>query len=86
MLVNRRFSILNQSIDRTRLGLEADAGVLATGNVNMQTIRLLVKKIQSIEEHLLTVRSERLKQFTTYTPVVIFVTGFTGCCHYYFLL
>jgi signal transduction histidine kinase/CheY-like chemotaxis protein/CHASE3 domain sensor protein len=75
VLINKRFGILNGSLQYAIAGKSIDTALLKVGQGYMQKIRFLVKEIQSIEQFLLMSRTKELKRFTTYTPIVIVVAA-----------
>ncbi|HEY2722201.1 MAG TPA: response regulator, partial [Chitinophagaceae bacterium] len=75
LLVNKKFTLLQQSIDDAKLGLPVNPSILKVGRSYMENIRLLTKKMQSVEENLLAVRNEKLNRYTVYAPVIILIAA-----------
>lgn len=75
LLINKRFSILRESIERARFSSIIDTAILKRGQEHMLQIRFLVKEMQNIEQNLLVSRTKELKRFTTYTPIIIVVAA-----------
>jgi signal transduction histidine kinase/DNA-binding response OmpR family regulator/CHASE3 domain sensor protein len=70
-LIGKRFGVLQQSIRQKDAGQEIDLFRLRDGQAYMQQARLLIKKIQRIEEGLLVTRQAELDRFIGFAPWVI---------------
>jgi signal transduction histidine kinase/DNA-binding response OmpR family regulator/CHASE3 domain sensor protein/HAMP domain-containing protein len=75
IMVTKRFGILQQSIERVRQGIEIDQFRLRDGRLYMDQARLMVKKIQNIEQNLLRERTARMNMFAGFTPVIVVVAA-----------
>jgi signal transduction histidine kinase/DNA-binding response OmpR family regulator/CHASE3 domain sensor protein len=75
LMINKRFNILEQSIELVNSGKEYSIFTLRDGHAYMQQARLLVKKIQGIEKQMLAERTSELKRFVTFTPVFIMLAA-----------
>lgn len=75
LLINRRYSILRQTIDDVKMGKGLDPVVFSLGKKSMDDMRALVKRVQAGEQASLAKRTEELKRYTTYSPIVIIVAA-----------
>ncbi len=70
-LIRSRFAILDQSIEDIKGNLPLNIFRLRDGQAFMSQVRLMVKKIQRIEENLLYVRTEQQNKFVRFAPIAI---------------
>lgn len=73
--INKRFAVLDESIESIRAGRNWDTAKLKMGQKYMESARLMIKSIQNIERDLLEGRTSDLKRYTTYTPIIIVVAA-----------
>jgi CHASE3 domain sensor protein len=71
ILLHKRFAILAQAINDKRSGREVNIFLLRDGSSYMQRTRLLVQKIQHIENKLLVQRTAAMDRFVSYAPFAI---------------
>lgn len=74
LLVRNRFAILDQSIEDIRRELPVNIFRLRDGQQFMKQARLMVRKIQRIEQNLLYERSLQQSKFIRYAPVAIIIS------------
>ena len=67
----KRMTVLKELIQKKRDGKTVTVQDLLRGKANMDGLRAAINKTEHDEIALLNQRTERLKQFTTFTPVVI---------------
>lgn len=69
--IGKRFAILQQSIRMKDAGQEIDIHRLRDGQKYMEQVRSLIRKIQRIENKLMTERQAELNRFVGFAPWVI---------------
>ncbi len=75
LIMNRRYSILQQTIEDLGNGLQVDIFRLRDGNAYMAKARLLIQKIQHIEQGLLAQRTAVQSRFSRFAPIAIILAS-----------
>ncbi len=75
VLINKRFNILQVSLDDARKDQETSVFVFRDGQKYMSEIRLLVQRMQNAERNLLAQRTQRQSDFARYTPIIIVIAA-----------
>lgn len=75
VLMNRRYGILQRTIDDINSGLTVDIFRLRDGNTYMVQARLLVQKIQHLEQGLLRSRTAVQSRFSRFAPIAIILAS-----------
>ena len=70
-ILQKRIAILKALIDKKRGGGAVTLGELQAGRDSMVALRSLIDRMESVERALLTQRTRRLKEFSTFTPTII---------------
>lgn len=75
IIVNKRFEVIQRSLDGFRNNQSIDVFLLREGKVYMDKARGLVKVMQNREQQLLAERTNNLKKYVGITPVIIILTA-----------
>lgn len=67
----KRLDIIKQFVDKKQEGKEVTIAELKMGKVYMDSLRTIADAMRAQENSLLKVRTQRLREFTTFTPTVI---------------
>jgi len=70
-LITDRFNKLQSGIDEKKTDRAVDVFMLRKGKETMDQARLIVKKMQDIEQKLMTERTDKMNRFANYTPILI---------------
>ncbi len=70
-LIEKRFELLQISVERKRQGLPIVAGNIEKGRFIMKDLRSLISRMEGREQLLLKGRTERLSMFSSFTPWLI---------------
>jgi CHASE3 domain sensor protein len=74
-IIKKRFSKLQLLIDRKKAGTPIEIADMREGNFFMDSVRLLINEMQIRENVLLAERTNELRNFTQFTPVLIMLAA-----------